>query len=89
MPVKLLFSLLLLCSCSAVAQPITGVWKGKVGRQRAEVKIVQKGDSLVGTSYYFDAAGAYRRYTIKGYFNQANNSVVWWDDALIEEKAGL
>ena len=88
MPKKLLFFLLLFCSYSAFAQPITGVWKGKVGRQRAEVKIVQKGDSLVGTSYYFDASGAYRRYSIKGYFNQANNSVVWWDDALIEEKSG-
>ncbi len=81
-----LFFLLLFCSFSAWAQPITGVWKGKIGRQRAEVKIVQRGDSLVGTSYYFDASGAYRRYSIKGYFNQANNSVVWWDDALIEEK---
>mgnify|MGYP003576252525 FL=1 len=83
---KLFTFFLLLCSFSAFAQPITGVWKGKIGRQRAEVKIVQKGDSLVGTSYYFDAAGAYRRYSIKGYFNQDNNSVVWWDDALIEEK---
>jgi len=85
---RLLLSLLLIGSFTAFAQPITGVWKGKVGRQRAEVKMVQKGDSLVGTSYYFDATGAYRRYSIKGYFNQANNSVVWWDDALIEEKMG-
>ena len=85
---KLLFSLLTFVCTSAFAQPITGVWKGKIGRQRAEVKIIQKGDSLTGTSYYYDAAGAYRRYSIKGYFNQQNNSVVWWDDALVEEKTG-
>jgi hypothetical protein len=83
---KLFLSLLLLCSYSAFAQPITGVWKGKIGRQRAEVKIIQKGDSLTGTSYYFDGPNSFRRYSIKGYFNQTDNSVVWWDDALIEEK---
>ncbi len=85
---KPLFFLLLLCSFGAAAQPITGVWKGRIGRQRAEVKIVQKGDSLTGTSYYYDGAGNHRRYSIRGYFNQENNSVVWWDDALIEEKGG-
>ena len=85
---KCFIFLLTLCSASAGAQPITGVWQGKIGRQRAEVKIIQKGDSLTGTSYYYDGAGNHRRYSIRGYFNQDNNSVVWWDDALIEEKTG-
>jgi hypothetical protein len=76
------------CYYSSYAQPITGVWKGKIGRQRAEVKIIQKGDSLTGTSYYYDGASNYRRYSIKGYFDQSNNSVVWWDDALLEDKTG-
>jgi hypothetical protein len=67
---------------------ITGVWKGKIGKQRAEVKIVQKGDSLTGTSYYYESGTNYRRYSIKGYFDQENNSAVWWDDQLIEEKSG-
>jgi hypothetical protein len=67
---------------------ITGVWKGKIGRQKAEVKIVQKGDSLTGTSYYYETSGNYRRYTIKGYFDADNNSAVWWDDQLVEEKSG-
>lgn len=70
------------------AQMITGVWKGKIGKQKAEVKIVQKGDSLTGTSYYYESGGYYRRYSIKGYFDQENNSAVWWDDQLIEEKTG-
>jgi hypothetical protein len=32
--------------------------------------------------------GNYRRYSIRGYFEEATNQVVWWDDRLIEEKAG-
>jgi len=67
---------------------ITGVWKGKIGKQKAEVKIIQKGDSLTGTSYYYESPGNYRRYTIKGYFDADNNSAVWWDDQLVEEKSG-
>jgi hypothetical protein len=67
---------------------ITGVWKGKIGKQKAEVKIIQKGDSLTGTSYYYESANNYRRYSIKGYFDEQSNSAVWWDDQLIEEKSG-
>jgi len=67
---------------------ITGVWHGKINRQKVEIKIVQKGDSLTGTSYYYQSAGNYRRYSIKGYFDGINNEAVWWDDALLEEKTG-
>lgn len=70
------------------AQMITGVWQGKINRQKAEIKIVQKGDSIVGTSYYYQSAGNYRRYSIKGYFDGINNEAVWWDDQLLEEKTG-
>ena len=65
---------------------ITGVWHGKINRQKVEVKIIQKGDSLSGTSYYYDSPSKYRRYSIKGYFDENDNSVVWWDDRLIEDK---
>ncbi|MFN2440611.1 MAG: hypothetical protein ABR503_15505, partial [Chitinophagaceae bacterium] len=68
------------------AQQITGVWKGKMGNSKVEVKIIQKGDSLAGSSYYYSSANNYRRYSIKGYFDAKNNSVVWWDDQLIEDK---
>lgn len=70
------------------AQMITGVWKGKINRQKVEVKIIQNGDSLTGTSYYYESASNYRRYSIKGYFDQNTNSAVWWDDQLLAEKSG-
>lgn len=70
------------------AQMITGVWKGKINRQMVEVKIIQTGDSLTGTSYYYGSASNFRRYSIKGYFDPITNSAVWWDDRLIEERSG-
>jgi hypothetical protein len=83
------FSLLLLAtSLSAPAQMITGVWHGKINRQNAEVKIIKSGDSITGTSYYYASLGGYRRYSIRGYFDEATNQAVWWDDQLIEEKEG-
>jgi hypothetical protein len=71
------------------AQMVTGVWHGKVARTNTEVKIIQNGDSLTGTSYYYISPNNYRRYTIRGYFDEMNNSLVWWDDVLLEEKKGL
>jgi hypothetical protein len=70
------------------AQQVTGVWKGKIDKKKVEVKIVRNGDSLTGTSYYYESASNYRRYTIKGYFDANTNSVIWWDDQLIEDKGG-
>ena len=67
---------------------ITGVWKGKINKQKVEVKIIQNGDSLTGTSYYYESTNNYRRYSIKGYFDQNTNSAVWWDDQLLDEKSG-
>src|SRR5882762_1412681 len=66
------------------AQPITGIWKGKMGSSRVELKLIRKGDSLIGTSYYYDSKSNYRRYSVKGYFDDKNNDVIWWDDVLIE-----
>ena len=71
---------------AVIAQQITGVWEGRINKKKVELKIVQKGDSLTGTSYYFESGRNYRRYSIKGYFNSKENTVVWWDDQLIEEK---
>jgi len=70
------------------AQMITGVWKGKINKKKTELKIIQKGDSLVGTSYYYESGDNYRRYSIKGYFDPTTNEAVWWDDQLLEEKTG-
>ena len=70
----------------AKAQLITGVWRGKIDHKNVELKIIKNGDSLTGTSYYYQSPNSYRRYSIKGYFDARDNSVVWWDDQLIEEK---
>src|SRR4030095_5165861 len=82
-------SIFLLCFfTSSSAQMITGVWQGKINKKKTEVKIIQKGDSLVGTSYYYESENNYRRYSIKGYFDQNTNEAIWWDDQLLEEKTG-
>jgi hypothetical protein len=69
------------------AQMITGVWSGKINRQKVEIKIIQEGDSLAGTSYYYESLNNYRRYSIKGYFDKESNTAIWWDDQLIEERS--
>ncbi len=73
-----LMALLGFLSLQANAQMITGVWKGKIDKKKVEVKIIQKGDSLTGTSYYYESVQQYRRYSIKGYFDENTNSVVWY-----------
>lgn len=70
------------------AQMLSGVWQGKINKQTVEVKLVKSGDSITGTSYYYSSFGNYRRYSIKGYFDENTNQAVWWDDQLMEEKAG-
>ena len=70
------------------SQMITGVWNGRINKKKVELKIIQKGDSLLGTSYYYESETNYRRYSIKGYFDPNTNEAVWWDDQLLEEKTG-
>jgi hypothetical protein len=78
-------TVIILLICGHIqAQPITGVWKGKMGNSRVELKLIRKGDSLIGTSYYYDSRSSYRRYSVKGYFDDRNNDVIWYDDVLIE-----
>lgn len=71
---------------STQAQTITGAWKGKIGSAHTELKLIKKGDSLLGTSYYYTSRSNYIRYAVKGYFDPNNNSVVWWDDAMLEDR---
>src|SRR5262245_26300664 len=81
-----LFVFILFFQFRAAAQPITGLWKGKIKSTKIELKLVKKGDSLVGTSYYFESADSYRRYSVRGYFDDQSQNVVWWDEELLEEK---
>lgn len=80
--------LLILFCLTTKAQMVTGVWHGKINGQKAEVKIIKSGDSITGTSYYYTNGKNFRRYTIKGYFDEKSNELIWWDDRLVEEKAG-
>jgi len=83
-----IFSTLLLLAIgfsTVHSQMITGVWNGKINKQKVEVKIIQNGDNLTGTSYYYESPTNYRRYCIKGYFDASTNEAVWWDDELLEE----
>ena len=87
-PQAVVFLILFNVFVVAKAQMITGVWKGKINKQKAELKIVQNGDSLIGSAYYYESVDHYRRYSIKGYFDASTNEAVWWDDQLIEERSG-
>lgn len=82
-----IFTISLSFSIFTNAQMITGTWKGKINRQKVEVKLIQQGDSLTGTSYYYESPSNFRRYSIRGYFDATSNEAVWWDDQLLEEKS--
>jgi len=71
---------------STQAQTITGAWKGKIGSAHTELKLIKKGDSILGTSYYYTSRSNYIRYAVKGYFDPNSNSVVWWDDVMLEDR---
>jgi hypothetical protein len=84
-----LFLGLLFCTFFTIvtqAQTITGAWKGRIGSAHTELKLIKKGDSLLGTSYYYTSHSNYIRYAVKGYFDPNTNSVVWWDDAILEDR---
>lgn len=76
---------------SISAQTITGVWRGKINGKQAEVKMVKSGDAIMGVAYYYQKKGQYTRYSLKGHFDPNTNSVIWWDEALLDEyaKSGL
>lgn len=85
-----LFLFLLVFSVESYAQQITGVWKGRIGSglrpRKVELKLVQKGDSIYGTAYYYESANNYKRYTVKGFFDYKTNGVIWWDQTEIDAK---
>ncbi|MGL6269357.1 MAG: hypothetical protein ACRC2O_15600 [Chitinophagaceae bacterium] len=92
-------SLLLLASALLIlvmgnAQPLTGIWQGKINRQTGlfpkydnlELKLIRNGDSLSGSVYYYSSKDAFSRFRIKGYVNPYDGTVTWWDDSFIESK---
>lgn len=83
--VLFVFLLLFTGSLSAGAQTITGVWRGKIKGSQAEVKIVKSGDQLVGVAYYYQKKNKYKRYSLRGHFDPNTNSVIWWDEVLLDD----
>ncbi|WP_290795390.1 hypothetical protein [Flavihumibacter sp. UBA7668] len=80
-----IFLLLITGTLSAGAQTITGVWRGKIKGSQAEVKIVKSGDQLVGVAYYYQKKNKYKRYSLRGHFDPNTNSVIWWDEVLLDD----
>lgn len=74
------------------AQPVTGVWRGKITRGSGlkqnsapvEIKLIASGDSILGTAYYYGAGKSYIRYSLKGYFDPEDGSVKWQDYHMID-----
>ncbi len=79
-------------AASVSAQPVSGVWHGKIKKAGAipgravqlELKLVRNGDSLVGSSYYYTSDNNYTAFNVKGYFNPYTGTVSWWDDSPLE-----
>jgi hypothetical protein len=90
----LLLASVLLVSGTGLAQPLTGVWQGKINKQAGllsryenlELKLVRNGDSLSGSAYYFSSKDTYSRFQIKGFVNPYDGTVTWWDETFIESK---
>jgi hypothetical protein len=91
--IKLVMTLVLInLVLVAFAQPVTGVWRGRIIRGQGlrqssapvEIKLVAQGDSIVGTAYYYGQGKSYIRYSLKGYFGQEYNTVYWQDYHLID-----
>lgn len=85
-----IFFLLVIFSAETHAQQITGVWKGRIGSgmrpRKVELKLVQKGDSIYGTAYYYESANNYKRFAVKGFFDHKTNGVIWWDQTEVDAK---
>jgi hypothetical protein len=83
--VALVLFLLMAGTVDAGAQTITGVWRGKIKGAQAEVKIVKSGDELIGVAYYYQKKNKYKRYSLRGHFDPNTNSVIWWDEVLLDD----
>lgn len=89
-----LFSCFQMIIILGYAQPLTGIWQGRVNKQNGllsktynlELKLVRNGDSLSGSSYYYTSKDAYSKFLIKGYVNPYDGTVSWWDETLTDSK---
>ncbi len=84
-----LTGLLLFLACSFLqAQPVTGVWEGRIlfpqgalSRPYAvELRIERIGDSLKGVCYYYTGVRDHVKVPVRGYFNPYDGTVRWWHE---------
>jgi hypothetical protein len=86
------WTILMLYIGEAIGQPVTGVWRGRIVRGSGlrqssatlEVKLIATGDSILGSAYYYGPGRNYIRYSLKGYFDLMDGSVVWQDYHMID-----
>jgi len=77
-------------SMAGFSQPMSGVWKGRIGAQTfgagrsywVEMTMVRDGDSLRGLSDYRTQGNHHVRMPVNGYVNPYDGSVTWWHAAL-------
>jgi hypothetical protein len=71
---------------TAEAQPVTGIWQGRINfkvsgiskYQQMEMKLVRTGDSLAGIAYYHNGRNSYLSVPVAGYFDPYDGTVKWW-----------
>lgn len=68
------------------AQPVTGVWEGRIlfpqgalsRPYTVELRIERIGDSLRGVCFYYTGLRDYVKVPVRGYFNPYDGTVTWW-----------
>lgn len=82
----LMTGLFLILSSFLKAQPVTGVWEGRImfpqgalsRPYNVELRIERIGDSLKGVCYYHTGARDFVKVPVRGYFDPYDGTVRWW-----------
>jgi hypothetical protein len=95
-PVLLAF---IFCACSTglLAQPLNGVWRGKVQVKQGivprsyqlELHWERDGDSLRGQAFYYQGRQRILQTAVAGWINPGDGTVTWTDTHVIEGAKGL
>jgi hypothetical protein len=90
---------LLFCACGAgiQAQPLSGVWRGKVQVKQGivprsyqlELHWERMGDSLRGQAFYYQGKQRVSQTAVEGWVNPIDGTVTWWDTHVIEGSRSL
>lgn len=86
-----------ICSTGIQAQPLTGVWRGKVQVRQGivprtyqlELHWEREGDSLRGQAFYYKGRQPVMQTAVKGWVNPLDGTVTWTDTHIIEGTRGL